>query len=263
MAENRLPHVSAADVEHLVEFIRTSVRNAGASGAVIGLSGGLDSAVVTKLAADALGAENILSVFMPSRVTPHNDYRITLEMCDMWGTEYKIVDIQPAVDSFTYVLQSGDQSLMERGNISARCRMIALYNLARKRNFLVLGTSNQSELMTGYFTKFGDGACDITPLANMYKTQVREIGKIIGVPEEVIIRPPTAGFWETQTDEEEMGITYDKLDQILYDFENDMTDKDISQYTSVSVDAVKAIRDQVRKTEHKRLLPLRPGTLFE
>jgi len=263
MAENKLPHMSPADVEHLVSFIKRSVKNAGAKGAVIGLSGGLDSAVVTKLAVDALGAENVLNVFMPSRVTPHKDYRITTELSDMWGTECRIIDIQPAVDALNYVLQSEEQSLMERGNISARCRMVVLYNIARKLDYLVLGTSNQSELMTGYFTKHGDGACDITPLANVYKTQVRQIGKMLGIPEEVLTRPPTAGFWEDQTDEDELGITYDKLDQILYDFENERTDKDIAAHTGLDVDTVKAIREQVRKTEHKRLLPLRPGTLFE
>ena len=263
MVENRLPHISSADVEHIVNFIRSSIKRAGAEGAVIGLSGGLDSAVVTKLTADAVGPENVLNVFMPSRVTPHDDYRITSELCDMWGTEYKIVDIQPAVDSLTAVLHSGEQSLMERGNISARCRMIVLYNLARKRNYLVLGTSNQSELMTGYFTKFGDGACDVTPLANAYKTEVREIGKRIGIPEEVLARPPSAGFWEAQTDEEEMGVTYDLLDRILYDFEQELTDKEIASSADTPAETVKALRDQVKRTEHKRLLPLRPGTLYD
>ena len=255
--------MSVPDIEHLVNFIKRSVKNAGAKGAVIGLSGGLDSAVVTKLAVDALGAENVLNVFMPSRVTPHKDYRITSELSDLWGTEFRIIDIQPAVDALTYVLQSEELSLMERGNVSARCRMIVLYNIARKMEYLVLGTSNQSELMTGYFTKHGDGACDVTPLANVYKTQVKQIGKMLKIPEEVLTRPPTAGFWEEQTDEDELGITYDKLDQILYDFENDRTDKEIAIHTEMSPESVKAIRDQVRKTEHKRLMPLRPGTLFE
>ena len=263
MTENKLPHVSASDIERLVNFIRKSVKNAGAKGVVIGLSGGLDSAVVTKLAVSAIGAENVLNVFMPSRVTPHNDYRLTSELSAEWGTEYRIMDIQPAVDSLTYVLQTEEQALMERGNISARCRMIVLYNIARKSGYLVLGTSNQSELMTGYFTKHGDGACDVTPLANVYKTQVREIGRSIGIPNEVLTRPPTAGFWEDQTDEDELGITYDKLDQILYDFENEMTDTAIANHTGISLENVKAIRDQVKKTEHKRLMPLRPGTLFE
>lgn len=263
MTENRLPHISSADVEHIVNFIHSSLRGAGADGAVIGLSGGLDSAVVTKLAADALGPENVLNVFMPSRVTPHDDYRITSDLCGLWGTEYKVVDIQPAVDTLTGVLHSGEQSPMERGNISARCRMIVLYNIAKKRNFLVLGTSNQSELMTGYFTKFGDGACDLTPLANIYKTQVKEIGRMIGVPGEVLSRPPTAGFWETQTDEDEMGITYDKLDLILHGFEQEIPDKDTAQSADVSMETITSIRESIRSTEHKRLLPMRPDELYE
>jgi NAD+ synthase len=152
---------------------------------------------------------------------------------------------------------------MERGNISARCRMIVLYNLAKKKNFLVLGTSNQSELMTGYFTKFGDGACDLTPLANIYKTQVKEIGRMIGVLGEVLSRPPTAGFWETQTDEDEMGITYDKLDLILHGFEQEIPDKDTAHSAGVSMETITSIRESIRSTEHKRMLPMRPDELYE
>jgi len=263
MAENKLPNVSKADAEHLMAFIRNSVKKSGAEGAVIGLSGGLDSAVVTKLAADAIGPENILNVFMPFRATSPKDYKITSDLSDEWGTEYRIIDVQPVVDSLSAVLQSEEDDAMERGNTSARCRMIVLYNLARKRNYLVMGTSNQSELMTGYFTKFGDGACDITPLANMYKTNVKQLAKMIGVPDEIIQRPPSAGFWEDQTDEEEMGISYDMLDLILYNFESDASVKDIAQTLGIPCETVKSIKNQVKRTEHKRNLPLRPGTLFE
>ena len=262
MADNKLPTVSDADVERIKTFIRNTIKKAGADGIVIGLSGGLDSAVVTKLAADSIGSENVLNVFMPTTVTPHSDYKLTSDLSNGWGTEYKIIDIQPALDELSDVLQSEDD-MMERGNISARCRMTVLYNIAKKRNYLVAGTSNQSELMTGYFTKFGDGACDLMPLANMYKTSVKGMAKIIGIPEKIIKRPPTAGFWEDQTDEEEMGITYDVLDLILYNLESDATDREIAQTLGIQCETVKSIRGQVRNTEHKRLLPARPGTLFE
>lgn len=263
MAESKLPGVSAADVEHIIDFIRKTVSKAHADGVVVGLSGGLDSAVVTKLAGDALGSEKVLNVFIPSRSTPPTDYKLTMDLSDDWGMDHRIIDIQPTVDALAAVLQSDENDYMEWGNISARCRMAVLYNLARKNNYIVLGTTNQSELMTGYFTKYGDGASDLIPLANMYKTQVRQIAKMIGIPDEIITRPPSAGFWEDQTDEEELGITYEDLDLILYNFEMDSSDQEISKLIGVPLDIVKGIRSQVKSTEHKRMLPSRPGTLFE
>lgn len=263
MAEDKLPGVSRADVDHIIKFIRETVRKAGAKGVVVGLSGGLDSAVVTKLSIDALGAENVLNVFMPSRTTPHTDYKLTMDVCDDWETEYRIVDIQPAVDALASVLQSDEDEHMERGNISSRIRMTVLYNLARKYGYIVAGTSNQSELMTGYFTKFGDGASDMMPLSNAYKSQVKQIAGMIDIPSEIIDRPPSAGFWEDQTDEEEMGITYGELDLILYNLELGAKDADIAKAVGCETETVRSIREQVKSTEHKRTLPTRPGTLYE
>ena len=147
---------------------------------------------------------------------------------------------------------------MERGNIAARCRMIVLYNFAKKRNYIVAGTSNKSEMMTGYFTKFGDGACDFTPLAGLYKTEVRQIASLIGVPQEIIDKPPSAGFWEGQTDESEMGMSYDELDIILRDIEDGLDDGVIAKDAKLTVDEVAKIRMLVASMEHKRQLPLSP-----
>jgi len=228
MSEVKIPNITAEDVNELKKFIKDAVAKAKAKGVVIGLSGGIDSAVVTKLCADALGPEKVLNVFMPSRVTPVEDYKVTKELSEAWGTEYRVVNVQPAVDALVAVLLSDAETPLERGNISARCRMIVLYNMAKKRQYLVMGTSNQSEIMMGYFTKFGDGACDVTPLANMYKTEVRQIAALIGVPEDIIAKPPSAGLWEGQTDEKEMGIRYEDLDSILYEMEQDKSDSQIS-----------------------------------
>ncbi len=254
----RIPKVTSDDVQNLRSFIRDCVKKTGCSGIVIGLSGGIDSAVVTKLAADTIDPAKILNVFMPSRVTPAADYKTTKELSQIWGTEYKIVDVQPAVDALTSVLLSDVQAPLERGNISARCRTIVLYNLAKKRNYLVAGTSNQSELMTGYFTKFGDGACDMTPLASTYKTEVKQIAAMIGIPQDIIDRPPSAGFWEGQTDESEMGISYEYLDAILYDMDLDFDDDEIAEDLGIPTDKVREIRDLVASMEHKRLPPMRP-----
>ena len=259
MSGVRIPNITTDDVDSLIQFIRTTVDQIGCKGVVIGISGGIDSAVVTKLCVDALGPDKVLNVFMPSRVTPAEDYKTTAELCSKWGTEYKVVDIQPAVDALAAVLLSGKETPLERGNISARCRMIVLYNLAKKRSYIVMGTSNQSELMMGYFTKFGDGACDVTPLANMYKTEVRQIARIIGIPEEIIAKPPSAGLWEGQTDESEMGIKYSDLDQILYDMEEDRSDAQIAADTGLPKEKIAEIRRQVDSMEHKRLPAIRPS----
>ncbi|MFA7161552.1 MAG: NAD+ synthase [Candidatus Methanomethylophilaceae archaeon] len=255
----KIPPITREDVDETIGFIRSSVEEVGCEGLVIGLSGGLDSAVTTKLCVEAIGADKILNVFMPSRGTPAEDYKVTYSLSREWGTEYRVIDIQPAVDALTAVLLSDTEAPMERGNISARCRMIVMYNLAKKRNYIVVGTSNQSEIMMGYFTKFGDGACDITPLANMYKTEVRQMAAFLDIPQPILDRPPSAGFWVGQTDEDEMGIVYEKLDVILYGLEQGRSDKAISADTDVPIEKVREIREEVRRMEHKRLLPMRPS----
>ena len=259
MSEVSIPSITSDDVNELKSFIKSTVAKAGAKGVVIGLSGGIDSAVATKLCADALGPENVLNVFMPSRVTPPEDYKVTSELSSQWGTEFRVVDVQPAVDALAAVLLSDAETPLERGNISARCRMIVLYNLAKKRQYLVVGTSNQSEIMMGYFTKFGDGACDMTPLANLYKTEVRQIAALIGVPQPIIDRPPSAGLWEGQTDESDMGIKYEDLDKILYGMEQDRTDSQIAADTGLPKETISDIRRQVQSMEHKRLPAIRPS----
>ena len=259
MSEVSIPSITSDDVNELKSFIKSTVTKAGAKGVVIGLSGGIDSAVVTKLCADALGPENVLNVFMPSRGTPPEDYKVTSELSSQWGTEFRVVDVQPAVDALAAVLLSDAETPLERGNISARCRMIVLYNLAKKRQYLVVGTSNQSEIMMGYFTKFGDGACDMTPLANLYKTEVRQIAALIGVPQPIIDKPPSAGLWEGQTDESDMGIKYEDLDKILHGMEQDRTDSQIAADTGLPKETISDIRRQVQSMEHKRLPAIRPS----
>jgi len=250
--------ITDGDIGPLTDGIRNAVRRTGCKGVVIGLSGGIDSAVVAKLCVNAIGADNVLCVFMPSRATPAEDYRITKDLCMKWGMEYRILDVQPAVDSLSAILTATTDTPLDRGNIVARCRMIVLYNLAKKYGRLVMGASNESEIMIGYFTKFGDGACDISPLSGLYKTQVRQIAKLIGIPDEIIVRRPSAGLWEGQTDEEDIGISYDDLDPVLYNIKEGHTDDEISKFTGTSADTVATIRQKVANSEHKRMPPIRP-----
>ena len=262
MSGLELHKITEEDVVKLTDFIRDTVKKTGCKGAVVGLSGGIDSAVVTKLCVDALGSDNVINIFMPTQVTALDDYRATKDLSKLWDVEYKVVDIQPAVDAFTAALFSKIEAPLERGNISARCRMVVLFNRAKKMNYLVFGTSNRSELMMGYFTKFGDGACDVVPMVDLYKTQVWEVAEIIGVPQEFIDKIPTAGLWEGQTDEMEMGISYHDLDLVLNGITNSMSDDEISDAVGVKRSKVVELRAQVCAMEHKRLPAIRPDHYF-
>jgi NAD+ synthase len=244
--------ITRVDADVITGFIAAAVRSAGCKGAVVGLSGGIDSATVTKLCADALGSKNVLNIFMPASPTPLEDRRLTEDLSRTWGTEYRVADIGPAADAFTSMLSVEPESRLERGNIYARCRMIVLYDAAKRTNRMVVGTSNKSELMMGYFTKFGDGASDLTPIAGLYKTQVRQLAEVVGVPKEIIERAPSAGLWEGQTDEGEMGITYRDLDRILCGIENGLKDGKISECASVPASKVSEVRARMAATEHKR-----------
>ena len=258
MIPDRLPRITEDDANELRQFIKDYVSLSGGEGVVIGQSGGIDSAVVTKLAVDALGPERVHTIFMPSEVTPNADYESTESMAKLWGTGYEVLNIRDPVDAMEKLL-GGELSRLDRGNIAARCRMTILYGRAKSMNRIVLGTTNQSELMMGYFTKFGDGACDALPLVNIYKTNVRQLAKIIGVPDDIIAKPPTAGLWEGQTDEEEMGITYLLLDHILYGFEQERTDREIALAVGLPVEKIQGLRKRVESMKHKRLLAARPG----
>lgn len=262
MTEKGLRKITEDDVGNIIDFIRDTIETTGCEGTVVGLSGGIDSAVVTKMCADAIGGDRVLNIFMPTSVTQPDDYRDTMELSKLWGTRYKVVEIQRAVDAFTATLFTNVPAPLEKGNISARCRMVVLYNNAKKTNYLVAGTSNKSELMMGYFTKFGDGACDLCPMANLYKTQVWEAAKILGVPEKIIDKVPTAGLWEGQTDEVEMGITYKDLDIVLDGISKGRRDAELASATGVPSGKVAEIRAQIAGTEHKRHMPAHPEAKF-
>jgi NAD+ synthase len=254
--------ITEEDIQKIVGFIKDIIKSTGRKGIVIGVSGGLDSAVAAKLCADAVGPENVHCMFMPSSITPAADRSHTEEMSRKWGTGYEVLEMQRAVDVFSEMLVSEAKAPLEKGNISARCRMIALYSRAKKLDCLVAGTSNRSEYMMGYFTKFGDGASDIAPLIGLYKTQVRQVAEIIGIPEHIIKKVPTAGLWEGQTDEDEMGITYRDLDIVLNSITFGVSDAEIAKDTGIGISKISEIRARVAEMEHKRIQAYRPDIIF-
>lgn len=239
------------------DFIRHHVEMSGGGGVIIGLSGGLDSVTVSKLCCDAIGPDRVLNIYMPSAASSAQDLQDAEELCRMTGAELRIIDICPAVDAFRSILPEMERKDMA-GNVMARCRMVVLFHHARLMGRVVMGTSNKSEILTGYFTKFGDGASDFCPLGDLYKTEVRDLAHHIGVPQAIIDKAPSAGLWGGQTDEIEMGMTYDELDQILFGIERNLDDSVIASEASISVEKVVRARSMHRCSVHKRKMPLIP-----
>lgn len=196
----------------LERFIRRHVEDAGLTGAVLGLSGGVDSACVAGLAVAALGAENVGAFWLPYRPSPEKED--AQAVAERFGLKLREVSIAPMVDG--YLKAAGDIGDLRRGNVCARARMIVLFDQSAARRALVLGTGNKTELLLGYFTLFGDGACALAPLADLYKGQVYQLAAALGVPERVMEKPPSAGLWPAQTDEGEMGVKYYDVDRYLF-----------------------------------------------
>ena len=198
----------------IVDFIRDTITGAGYQRALLGLSGGIDSALTCYLAAEALGPENVLALLMPYRTSnPASEADARLVIADLGIPNVKI-PITPMMDAFQRTDPGMDAG--RRGNIMSRLRMILLYDQSVRFRGLVLGTSNKAESLLGYFTLYGDSAAALRPLAPLYKCQVRQLARAVGVPDPIISKPPSADLWQDQTDEGELGFSYDEADQILY-----------------------------------------------
>ncbi len=195
-------------------FIRDQIDKTGVKGAVIGLSGGIDSALSAYLSAEALGAENVLAVRMPYRTSSEASLTDADAIIEDLGLPSLTVPISGMVDSL--IEQFPDMNALRRGNIMARARMIVLYDQSAARGLLPMGTSNKTEFLLGYSTIYGDSGVAMHPIADLYKYQVRQLSRALGVPLPVIDKPPSADLWEGQTDEDELGFTYDDVDQVLY-----------------------------------------------
>ncbi len=203
--------------EAVVEFIREKVREANAEGAVLGISGGIDSALVAYLAVEALGKDKVLGIHLPElNLTPAEDVLDATEVAHQLGIEFKAIDISGILTAYLENIPDGKKTTPHaKGNLKARIRMSVLYYHANLLNRIVIGTGNKTELLLGYFTKHGDGGVDILPIGDMYKTDVWELSASMGIPETIINKVPSAGLWSGQTDEKELGITYNEVDRFL------------------------------------------------
>lgn len=232
----------------LVRQIRFFFAKARRKKAVVGLSGGVDSSVVCALLAEALGAKNVLAYYLPYGEDRADEKDVKL-VASKSAVKVQTVNIKKIVDAF--VSSSACADRVAKGNFMARARMALLYHFAREHGALVVGTGNKTELLLGYFTKHGDGACDLLPIGGLYKTQVRRLAKELGVPKRITDKPPSAGLWKGQTDEGEMGITYDDADRIL----SALVDAKWSVARAekeFGKKKVNVVLRRMRSTEHKR-----------
>ncbi len=238
----------------LVQFIKDETHNVGFSKGVIGVSGGMDSALVASLTVKGMGKKNTLAVIMPHRTSDPQSIKDGELVVRELGIPSETVDISPMVDAYCEKHRVVDH--VRRGNVMARMRMIVLYDISAREKALVIGTSNKTELMLGYGTQHGDIACAINPIGDLYKTQVWQIAGAIGVPQSVIDKKPTADLWKGQTDEGELGFSYRDVDQLLFQMVDERRSDEELVQLGFSAEFIRKVRQLLRKNQFKRRPPV-------
>jgi NAD+ synthase len=234
-------------------FIRSEIQRVGFDHAVVGLSGGVDSALACFLAAEALGPENVLAVCMPYRSSSPESLQHAQLVIDALGVQSVVIPITEMVDPL--IGRDPQMNAVRRGNIMARARMIVLYDQSEVFKGLVVGTGNKTEILLGYTTLYGDSACALNPLGDLYKTQVRQLARAMGVPEVIVAKPPTADLWQGQTDEGELGFTYEEVDQLLYLLVDQRYSPQDCIEAGFSAEFVQKVVERMRRNHFKRVLP--------
>ncbi|MEW6568474.1 MAG: NAD+ synthase [Chloroflexota bacterium] len=237
----------------LTDFIRSEVRRAGFERAVVGLSGGVDSSVTCCLTAEALGPQNVLAVCMPHTTSSPQSLEHAQRVIEATGVQSITIPISDIVDAFFARFPEADR--VRRGNAMARVRMIVLYDQSAAWRGLVVGTGNKTEILLGYTTQFGDAACAINPLGDLYKTQVRQLARALGIPQEIIAKPPSAELWPGQTDEGELGFTYAEVDRLLLLLVDGRYSPEACVEAGFERAFVEAVLERIRRNQFKRAMP--------
>ncbi|WP_456435030.1 NAD+ synthase [Thermovibrio ammonificans] len=237
----------------LAGFIREELQKAGFSKAVVGLSGGVDSSLAAFLAVKALGNNNVIGISMPYKTSSPSSREDAKLVAQVLGIEFHEIDITPQIDAYYSRFQEADP--VRKGNKMARERMSILYDFAHWKGALVIGTSNKSELLIGYSTRWGDSAHDVNPLGDLYKTQVWQLAEFTGVPERIVKKKPSADLWPGQTDEGEIGLTYRELDQILIGYV-DLRLSSAELKKLFEPKKVERVLSMVKRSQYKRKLPI-------
>lgn len=248
----------------ICRFIKEYVENAGAKGIVLGLSGGIDSGTIAALSSLAIGGENVLGLMLPEKENfNQKDIDDAKVVAEQFHLETQVCDMSDALNGIYGTIPVFDQSdRLCKGNVKARTRMIYLYYYANKQNRIVCGSSDKSETMMGYFTKWGDAAADIAPIMDLYKTQVRKLAIHLGIPKELALKPSTPALWPNQLAESELGIKYETLDLILFGLERFMVPEEVAEQLGVEKDLVDKVKSRWLANEHKRRMPLAPKIGF-
>ena len=244
-------------IETIEGFLEKQIDKTQSKGVIMGLSGGIDSAVISYICKKKL-KEKTLALIMPdTTITPKSETDDALKMIALTGIEYKLIDIKPIINEYSMYLEPNEKA---RGNLRARVRMNILYYYANLKNYLVLGSSDKSEFNIGYFTKFGDGASDVTPIVSLYKLQVREIAKRLGVPDNIIAKKSSPHLWKDHEAEEELGIPYEEIDSILYCMiDKKLSMNEIEQKTQILKETIEKIQQLHINSEHKRSISQKPN----
>lgn len=241
--------------ETIEKFLSEQIEKQHAKGVILGLSGGIDSAVLAYICKRKL-KEKTLAIIMPDTSIIPAETEDALKMISLTGIEHKLIDIKPIVNEYAMYLEPNKKS---RGNLRARVRTNILYYYANSKNYLVLGSSDKSEHLIGYFTKFGDGAADLTPIISLYKLQIREIAKYLGVPDNIISKKSSPHLWEDHEAEEELGVSYEEIDSILYCLvEKKLSADETAKITQIDNSTIEKIYELNRNSEHKRLPAQKP-----
>ena len=256
--------------EHITSFISDTYEAAGGEAAVIAISGGVDSSLTSHLAVEALGVENVYGLVMPSEVNRTDNMSDAERVAgELLGIEYDLVEIESLVEAFCAANPNTEigaeftgTEQVAVGNLRARIRAVLNYFAANRRGGMVLGTGNRTEAAVGYFTKYGDGAVDCHPIGNLYKQQVRQLARHVGVPGDMAGKASTAGLWEDQTDEGELGMDYDTLDSILaLHVDGPLSVSATARTIGVDEESVERVQAMYAASEHKRQVPPAPEPL--